>query len=157
MRTGLLRIIGAATLAYGAATAYRPDLLARPCGLVDRDGDVGPHTAAVLRPLAVRDAVSGLAMAVAPRGPALVTASAVRIASDVGDAVLFGTALPGRFRRAGAVVTALGWAALTTAALVAPAGPGRRALRMAAGGVVPGAAGSVTECGSRGRSHARGT
>lgn len=157
MRTGLLRIIGAATLAYGAATAYRPGLLARPCGLVDPHGDVDPHTATVLRPLAVRDAVSGAAMVVAPRGPALVTASAVRIASDIGDAVLFGTALPGRFRRAGAVVTALGWAALTTSALIAPPGLGHRALRMAAGGVVPDAPGTVMECGSRGRSRARGT
>ncbi|MER6035841.1 hypothetical protein ABT133_18265 [Streptomyces sp. NPDC001835] len=157
MRTGLLRIIGAATLAYGAATAYRPGLLARPCGLVDRDGDVDPHTAAVLRTLAVRDAVNGLAMTVAPRGPALVTASAVRIASDVGDAVLFGGALPGRFRRAGAVGTALGWAALTAAALIVPAGPGRSALRLAARGVVPGTPGSVMGCGSRGRSRAHGS
>ncbi|MGW5536683.1 hypothetical protein ACWER6_21105 [Streptomyces sp. NPDC004009] len=128
VRTGLLRIIGAATLAYGAATARRPGLLARPCGLAGPDGEVGPRTETVLRPLAVRDAVSGLSMTVAPRGPALVTASAVRIASDIGDALLFGTALPGRVRRAGAAITALGWAALTAAALIAPE-PAHRAAR----------------------------
>ncbi|WP_205614332.1 hypothetical protein [Streptomyces dangxiongensis] len=118
MRTGLLRAIGAATCAYGVATAYRPGLLARPCGLVDADGQVGPYTVVVLRPLAWRDAACGLAMLVAPQGPALATATTVRIASDVGDALLFGPVLPGRVRRAGAAVSALGWAALTIAGLI---------------------------------------
>ncbi|GGW80384.1 hypothetical protein GCM10010503_67230 [Streptomyces lucensis JCM 4490] len=136
MHTGLLRTVGALTFAYGVTTACRPELLARPCGLVGPDGDVAPHTAAVLRPLAWRDAASGLAMVVAPEGPALATAAAVRIASDVGDAVLFGSALPGRLRRAGAVVTALGWAGLTVAGLVGRPEPARRhrlACRCAAG------------------------
>ncbi len=112
-------MVGAATVAYGAVAAYRPDWLARPVGLVDARRETHPYTAAVLRPLAWRDAAGGLAMLLAPKGPALVTATAVRIASDVGDAVLFGTAVPGRVRRAGAVVTALGWAGLTAAALAA--------------------------------------
>ncbi|GHD93410.1 hypothetical protein [Streptomyces naganishii] len=120
MRTELLRTIGAATAAYGIAVACRPDWLARPTGLVGPEGNTGPHTAMVLRPLAWRDAASGLAMLLAPAGPALVTATAVRIASDVGDAVLLGTTLPSRVRRAGTVVTALSWAALALAALAAP-------------------------------------
>ncbi|WP_234438485.1 hypothetical protein [Streptomyces sp. NRRL S-340] len=119
MRTGLLRSVGAATAVYGAVAAYRPNWLARPVGLVDPDGTTRPHTAMALRPLAWRDAASGLAMLLAPGGPALVTATAVRIASDLGDAVLFGTGVTGRVRRAGTVVTALGWAALTAAALAA--------------------------------------
>ncbi|MFF9087481.1 hypothetical protein ACF1BE_13865 [Streptomyces sp. NPDC014991] len=118
MRTGLLRAVGAATCAYGVATAYRPGLLARPCGLVDPDGHVGPHTAMVLRPLAWRDAATGLAMLVAPQGPALVTATTLRIASDIGDALVLGPVLPGRVRRAGAAVSALGWAALAIAGLI---------------------------------------
>lgn len=85
---------------------------------MDPDGRVGPHTAMVLRPLAWRDAATGLAMLVAPQGPALVTATTLRIASDVGDALLLGPVLPGRVRRAGAAVSALGWAALTVAGLV---------------------------------------
>ncbi|MFD7710029.1 hypothetical protein ACFV6E_24815 [Streptomyces sp. NPDC059785] len=118
MRNSLLRAVGAATCAYGLATACRPGLLARPTGLVDPHGGVGPHTAMVVRPLAWRDAASGLAMLVAPAGPALVTATAVRIASDVGDAVFFGTVLPGRVRRIGSAVTALSWAAVATAGLI---------------------------------------
>ncbi|MFF8596251.1 hypothetical protein ACF061_33440 [Streptomyces sp. NPDC015220] len=117
MRTGLLRMIGAATVAYGAVAVYRPDWMARPVGMTDPQGGTHRHTAMALRPLAWRDAVSGLSMLLAPRGPALVTATAVRIASDVGDAVLFGRTVSGRVRRAAAVGSALGWAALTTAAL----------------------------------------
>ncbi|MEU7099757.1 hypothetical protein AB0A66_15725 [Streptomyces longwoodensis] len=124
MRTGGLRVQGAATFAYGAATAYRPALLARPAGLVDAHGAVEPHTALVLRSMAWRDAAVGLAMLLAPQGPALTAAGAVRIASDVGDALFFGRALRGRLRRAGAVVSALGWAAVTVAGLAA--GPERR-------------------------------
>ncbi|MFF5858341.1 hypothetical protein ACFY8B_22375 [Streptomyces sp. NPDC012751] len=123
MRTGLLRIIGAVTFVYGVAAAYRPALLARPTGLVDPHGAVGVRTVTVLRPLAWRDAATGLAMVLAPEGPALATAGAVRIASDVGDAFFFGAALPGWFRRAGAVVSAGAWAGLTAASLAG--GPGR--------------------------------
>ncbi|MFQ6142373.1 hypothetical protein ACLMNJ_04755 [Streptomyces seoulensis] len=119
VRTGLLRVIGAATAAYGVAAACRPDWLARPVGMVGEQGDTHPHTDMALRPLAWRDAADGLAMLLAPAGPALLTAAAVRIASDVGDAVLFGRTVTGRFRRAGAVAGALGWAALTAAALAA--------------------------------------
>ncbi|MFI2645807.1 hypothetical protein [Streptomyces sp. NPDC018610] len=110
-------MIGAATAAYGMAAACRPDWMARPVGMVDPQGVTHRHTAMALRPLAWRDAASGLSMLLAPRGPALVTATAVRIASDVGDAVLFGRTVSGRVRRAGAVASALGWAALTAAAL----------------------------------------
>lgn len=119
MRTGLLRVLGAATAAYGVLGARRPDWMARPIGMVDSQGRTHPYTAMALRPLAWRDAACGLAMLLAPRGPALVTAAAVRVASDVGDAVLFGTTVHGRVRRAGAVVSAAGWAALTVAALAA--------------------------------------
>ncbi|MET7451501.1 hypothetical protein ABZT03_06300 [Streptomyces sp. NPDC005574] len=117
MRTGMLRALGAATLAYGLATTYRPGLLARPCGLVDPQGRVDPHTALVVRPLAWRDAATGLAMLVAPQGPALVTATSLRIASDVGDAVLLCRGLPGRTRRVAGTASALGWAGLAVAAL----------------------------------------
>ncbi|MEV7128356.1 hypothetical protein [Streptomyces sp. NPDC093260] len=118
MRTGLLRVVGAATTAYGVTAVRRPDWLAGPVGLTGEHGRTHPYTALALRPLAWRDAAGGLAMLLAPAGPALATAAAVRIASDVGDAVLFGRAVTGRVRRAGAVASALGWAALTAAALV---------------------------------------
>ncbi|SFC47959.1 hypothetical protein [Streptomyces aidingensis] len=142
MRVGLLRLIGATTAAYGIAVAARPGLLARPSGLTDRDGRVAEDTEISLRPLAWRDAAGGLALLLAPEGPALGTAAAVRIASDLGDAVLLGRALRGRFRRFGAVATAGGWAALTLAAVLAPP-------RGTAGAGAAGAAGGPAAARSR--------
>ncbi|WP_148591379.1 hypothetical protein [Streptomyces sp. WAC01526] len=100
MKVGLLRAVGVATAVYGAAVAAVPDLLARPSGLADEEGRTGRATRTSLRPLAWRDAVSGLAMAMAPDGPALRTAAYVRIAADFGDAVLLGATLPGHRQRA---------------------------------------------------------
>ncbi|MEU7315734.1 hypothetical protein [Streptomyces sp. NPDC007083] len=118
MRVGLLRAVGAATAVYGAAVTAWPALLAKPSGLVDHDGRTAPDTRTSLRPLAWRDAASGLALVLAPEGPALRTAAWLRIAADLGDAVLLGTTLP-RATRAKAVAVSVGWGALSVAALCA--------------------------------------
>ncbi|WP_432014405.1 hypothetical protein [Streptomyces cucumeris] len=120
MRVGLLRMVGTATALYGVAVTAWPALLARPSGLVDAQGRTEPATRVSLRPLGLREAASGLAMAVAPRGPALTTATALRIAADLGDAGLLGRTLPGRERRAAAVAVSVGWAALSVVGLLAP-------------------------------------
>ena len=117
MDVRLLRGVGAATAAYGLAVTLRPRLLAGPSGLVDARGQVAPHTATSLRPLALRDAASGVALLLAPTGPALRVAAAVRLAADFGDAVLLAGTLP-RDRRARAVAVSLGWGALTVAGLL---------------------------------------
>ncbi|MEU8683548.1 hypothetical protein [Streptomyces sp. NPDC048611] len=119
MKVGLLRAVGVATAVYGAAVAAVPDLLARPSGLVDEEGRTAWPTRLSLRPLAWRDAVSGLALATAPEGPALRTAAYVRIAADFGDAVLLGATLPGRDRKLAAVAVSVGWGALSVAGLLA--------------------------------------
>ncbi|MER7410184.1 MULTISPECIES: hypothetical protein [Streptomyces] len=116
MRTGVLRAVGATTAVYGLAVAARPGLLARPSGLVDEGGRVPGHTAVSLRPVGLRDAASGLALVLAPRGPALRTAAWVRMAADFGDAALLGATLPRR-ARAGAVAVSLAWGAVSLAAL----------------------------------------
>ncbi|QKV90963.1 hypothetical protein HUT19_03755 [Streptomyces sp. NA02950] len=126
MRVGLLRTVGAATALYGVAVTAWPALLARPSGLVDAHGRTESATRVSLRPLGLRDAASGLAMAVAPRGPALTTATALRIAADLGDAGLLGRTLPGRERRAAAVAVSVGWAALSVVGLLAPGRDTRR-------------------------------
>ncbi|MER5971352.1 hypothetical protein ABT112_16705 [Streptomyces sp. NPDC002055] len=118
MRVGFLRLIGAVTAAYGVAVATRPEWLARPSGLVDDAGRTAVETAISLRPLAWRDAANGLAMAVAPEGAALRAATVLRIASDLGDAVLLGATLPGRATRVKAVAVSVGWGALSVAALL---------------------------------------
>ncbi|MDO0925086.1 hypothetical protein QQY24_06505 [Streptomyces sp. TG1A-8] len=118
MRTGLLRALGAATAVIGTGFVYRPGLMARPAGLAAPDGHVDPRTALAVRALGWRDAATGLAMLVAPDGRPLATAAAVRIALDLGDGAVFGTAVPGRVRRAGTLAAAGGWAALTLAGLL---------------------------------------
>ncbi|WP_329129945.1 hypothetical protein OG727_27005 [Streptomyces caniferus] len=123
MKVGLLRAVGVATAVYGVAVAALPDLLARPSGLVDGEGRTAPATRTSLRPLAWRDVASGLAMTLAPEGPALRTAAYVRIAADFGDAVLLGATLPGRDRKLKAVAVSVGWGALSVAGLL---GQGRR-------------------------------
>ncbi|THA24534.1 hypothetical protein E4198_07045 [Streptomyces sp. RKND-216] len=125
MRVGLLRTVGAATAAYGAAVAAWPDLLARPSGLVDEDGRPAPDTGVALRPLGLRDAASGVALATAPEGAALRTAALVRIAADWGDSLLLGLTLPERDKRLKAVAVSVGWGALTAYGLLSgPAGKG---------------------------------
>jgi hypothetical protein len=119
LRPDILRAVGAATALYGVVVAVRPDLLARPSGLVDADGRTAPATAISLRPLAWRDAASGVAMMTAPVGVPLVTAALLRIAADLGDAVLLGGTLPGRGTRAKAVAVSVGWGALSVVGLLA--------------------------------------
>lgn len=127
MRVGLLRAVGAATAVYGAAVAVWPDLLARPSGLVDSHGRTAPDTRVALRPLAWRDAASGVALVAAPDGAALRTAAVVRAAADLGDALLLGLTLPERDKRLKAVAVSLGWGALSVAGLLAsPEGRGDR-------------------------------
>ncbi|MEE4421877.1 hypothetical protein [Streptomyces bugieae] len=118
MRVRLLRGVGVATAVYGVAVSVVPDLLARPSGLVDEEGRVASATRISLRPLAWRDAASGLALALAPEGPALRTAAYVRIAADLGDAVLLGMTLPDRDRRRKAVAVSVGWGALSVLGLL---------------------------------------
>ena len=119
-RTGLLRSVGAATALYGLAVAVRPQLVAVPSGLTDLRRQTADHTKTALRPLAWRDLASGLALATAPRGPALRTAALLRIAADAGDALLLGYApgLPDRRRRRLATAVSVGWGALSAAGLV---------------------------------------
>ncbi|WP_407553369.1 hypothetical protein QOM21_25620 [Streptomyces sp. Pv4-95] len=118
MKVGLLRAVGAATAVYGIAVTALPDLLARPSGLVDDEGKSEPATRISLRPLGWRDAASGLAMVLAPAGPALRTAACVRLAADFGDAVLLGATLPDRARKK-AVAVSVGWGALSLVGLLA--------------------------------------
>ncbi|GAA4682005.1 hypothetical protein GCM10023347_41110 [Streptomyces chumphonensis] len=118
MDTKLLRLIGAATTAYGLLLTARPQLLARSAGLVDEAGRTAPDTAVSLRPLVWRDAASGLAMLTARDERTLRTATALRVAADFGDAALLGATLPRGIKRSAAVAVSVGWGSLTLAALL---------------------------------------
>lgn len=108
----LPRVLGAATAAYSIVIIARPEVLARPCGLTGATGSASPGVATLIGGIGARDVAIGTAMLVAPRGPALRTAVAARVFSDLADAVVFGTQLPDRDRRPRIAAFALVWAAL---------------------------------------------
>lgn len=108
----LPRVLGVATAAYSVAIIAKPELFARPTKLA-RDGEsLSRGTAIGIRALGGRDLASGVAMALAPEGQPLRTATAVRVGSDVVDLVLLGTSLPDREARTKAVAVAGAWGAL---------------------------------------------
>jgi hypothetical protein len=108
------RVLGLITAAYSVAIGVRPVLLARPCGLADGPDQqhVSPAVRTLIGGIGARDAAIGTAMVFAPPGPALRLAIAARVASDLGDAVFFGSRLPDPGRRVRIGLFAAGWAAL---------------------------------------------
>jgi len=111
------RVIGAATAVYSAAVIVKPDLLARPTGLVGADEPADRGTAVLTRAVSARDLASGLAMAFAPSAAGVRLAGVVRIGADLGDAVGMGLALPAADARRKAAGVAGAWGVLTAAAL----------------------------------------
>lgn len=109
------RLLGAATLAYSAAVLVDPKVIARPCEMLDADGQVPPHVATALRAVSARDTIVSLLMMTAPRGPALRTAVTVRAVSDLTDAVVFGARVSAA-ARAKVVGVPLAWGLLCLAA-----------------------------------------
>ncbi|WP_219414105.1 hypothetical protein [Pseudonocardia nigra] len=113
----LPRVLGAITAAYSLTIIVRPVVLARRCGLTDAAGPdgsdtVSPGVRTLIAGIGARDAAIGTAMVFAPRGPALQTAIAARVAADAADALVFGTGLPARDRRPRVAGFAVLWAAL---------------------------------------------
>jgi hypothetical protein len=110
----LSRVLGVATIATGVAEFARPDLWSKPTGIT------GPSPAMTTwhQTLGVRDVLSGLAMTLAPAGPALRAATLFRIASDVTDAIAFGLNAPEGRLKAKAAGIALGYGALNALTLL---------------------------------------
>ncbi|GLZ41013.1 hypothetical protein [Actinokineospora sp. NBRC 105648] len=106
------RALGLATAAYGVAVTVRPALMAGPTGLTDAKGEPSTGVALLTRSIGIRDIASGLAMAFAPAGTPLRAAIAVRVASDVGDAIGFGVGLPDADTRRKAALVAGVWGGL---------------------------------------------
>jgi hypothetical protein len=116
----LPRTLGVLTAAYGLSTLVRPSIFAKPAGL---SGAEPPTPVSILvRAVGVRDVASGLAMALAPTGPALQLAIGARIAADLGDAVTFALSPnddPAAKRKA--IGVGVGWGALNAIGLLASA------------------------------------
>ena len=118
--TWLPRTLGVLTAIYGASTLVRPAIFSRPAGL---SGDEPPTPVGILvRAVGVRDVANGLAMALAPAGPALRLAVAARIAADLGDAAVFALSdndNDDADARRKAVGVGVGWGALNVLGLLA--------------------------------------
>ena len=108
----LSRVLGVTTIAFGVLEFARPDLWAKPTGII------GPSPAMRTwhQTLGARDVISGLAMAVAPAGPALRAVTLFRIVSDSTDALAFGINAPTARLKGKAVGAALGYAAVNALA-----------------------------------------
>jgi hypothetical protein len=115
--TWFARLLGAATATYSAAVLARPAVLAAPCGLVTRDGSVSPEAGTLTRAVGTRDLASGLAVALAPSGRAMRLALGVRIAMDLGDALVLGAHAPAE-KRGKVLRAACLWAGLNALALL---------------------------------------
>ena len=87
--------------------------LPRPAGL----GGPSPAMRTWHHTLAARDIASGLALTLAPAGPALRAATLFRIVSDLTDAVAFGLNAPGPARKGKALAATLSYATLAAASL----------------------------------------
>ena len=105
MRRRPVQLMGLLTAAYGVALIVRPEVLIRPVGI--QDVDTGERIARVL---GIRDVVSGLAMIVAPPGPALVAAVAARVASDLSDVASLQALASDAQARRNVALAATGWA-----------------------------------------------
>lgn len=114
MALPLPQILGGLTAAYGAAVLVSPKVLAGPTELAP-GGKVTRAVGALSRGVGARDVASGLAMVLAPTPQAQRTAIAVRVLSDLGDVLIFGSSLPSTSARRKAAAVGVLWGGLCAA------------------------------------------
>ncbi|HEX7306642.1 hypothetical protein [Lentzea sp.] len=117
MPFALTRLLGAATAVYSGTIVVAPKVLAKPCGLTTPSGETPRPVRTLIGAIGARDAAIGVAMMVAPPGPALRTAVSARVFSDASDALVFGLTLRDPKARKKVVAFALFWAGLCAASL----------------------------------------
>ncbi|QBI54331.1 hypothetical protein [Streptomonospora litoralis] len=108
----LARFLGAVTIAFSVAIIARPRLMADPSGHTAPNGRVPHDVRLLMYAIGVRDMALGALMLGAPNPPAMRAALAARVASDLGDLVVFGTRLPRPGQRLKVGTAAGGWAAV---------------------------------------------
>lgn len=119
----LPRVLGAATAGYGVAVLVAPRILARPVGMQEPDGGLGPAIRVAAGLIGVRDVVVGGAMVLAPAGPVLRAAIVARALFDAGDAALFGLLSPTAAARRKSAAVAGSWSALCALSLLTARDP----------------------------------
>lgn len=104
------RVMGAITVGYALLVPVSPEVMTDAIGL--SHGAAAPDLALLTRTMLLRDLACGLAMVFAPAGWPLLTAIAIRVASDLGDALVMGAGLPTDADRCAALVVAGGFGVL---------------------------------------------
>lgn len=102
--------MGAVTVGYAALVIINPETMTDAIGL--SDGAADPNTELLTRTMLGRDLACGAAMMFAPAGWPLLTAIGIRVASDLGDAVIMGISLPTSEDRKTALLVAGGYGVL---------------------------------------------
>lgn len=102
--------MGAVTVVYAVAVLVHPETMTDPLGL--SDGTATADQELLTRSMLARDLACGLAMMFVPAGWPLLTAIGIRVASDLGDAVIMGTGLPTAPERMSALLVAGGFGVL---------------------------------------------
>lgn len=98
------RLMGAITVVYAVYVLVSPEAMTSPIALSGDEPDAG--LALLTRGMLARDLACGLAMMLVPAGWPLGTAIAIRVASDLSDALIMGTGLPTAEARTSAVLVA---------------------------------------------------
>lgn len=104
------RAMGVITVGYALYVLAYPEAMTGPTALSSGEPDAGLAT--LTRSMLVRDLACGVAMIAVPAGWPLLTALGIRVASDLGDAVIMGTSLPTAEARGSAIAVAGVFAAL---------------------------------------------
>jgi hypothetical protein len=115
------RLLGLLTVLYSIVALIRPRIMVTPAGLVPREETIPLSLKALTRGIAIRDIAIGVAMMFAPMTVPLVWALGLRIASDFGDAAVFGFATSDPTARLKTIGVAAGWGILNAIALWAVA------------------------------------
>ncbi len=109
-----VRAVALASFGYSAAITVAPRVLAKPCGLLDQDGQVPPATAGLIRATGMRDATLAVLLALAPAGGRMRRMTIARVICDGSDACWFAQlAPPGQRLKIGGVAAT--WALLQVA------------------------------------------
>ena len=111
-----VRTVAGLTMAYSVAITVWPKLLAKPCHMLDEQGEVPVQVQTLIRSVGSRDAAVAAALLFAPPGPATRVLTTARIVSDLADSVWFARLPLTTESKAKVSGTAAGWAALEAGA-----------------------------------------
>jgi len=104
------RLLGLATAAYGTVIILRPEVVMKPCGLMEPDGSLPASAPPLVAAMGARDIAVGLGMALSRSSRTRRRYVFIRVVSDLSDAFTFGSRLEDPKARQKVMGLAGGWA-----------------------------------------------